>query len=121
VTGILVKVYDSHAEESTPIVLIVVMRHFFHLGTVTSAENVRDAKTGPGASVGEASFPPCTLNGSTLRPPALAQGALHAVAPFSWIQAPGQLGIESREERPLDTERKGELKVESVQGTESER
>jgi hypothetical protein len=57
VTGILAKVCYSHAEGSTPIVLIVVMRHFFHLGTAISAENVRGAKIGPGASVGEASFP----------------------------------------------------------------
>ena len=60
-TGILVKVCDLYAEGSTPIVLIVVIRHFFHLGTATSAENVLGAKIGPGASVGEASFPPLYL------------------------------------------------------------
>jgi hypothetical protein len=58
VTGILAKVCDSYAKGLTPINLIVVMRDFFHFGTATSAENVRGAKIGPGASVGEASFPP---------------------------------------------------------------
>ena len=57
-TGILAKVCDSYAKGLTPINLIVVMRDFFHFGTATSAENVRGAKIGPGASVGEASFPP---------------------------------------------------------------